>query len=131
MKTLQCHVLCVDDHGDTSSMLCALLRAAGYEVTTAGGVAEAKRALSGASFDLAVLDNRFADGTGVELCSWVRRQSPATPVLFYSGAAFQSDREMGLRAGATAYVTKPDIDGLLSAVNTLLGDSECAITNAA
>jgi two-component system phosphate regulon response regulator OmpR len=131
MQKLRCHILCVDDHGDTCSMLGALLRAAGYEVTTAGGVAEAKRVASGRSFDLIVLDNRFADGTGEELCAWVRAHIPAAPVVFYSGAAYEGDRAGGLRAGAATYVVKPDIEGLLSAVNGLLRNEECAVTSAA
>lgn len=131
MQTRRCHVLCADDHGDTCLMLSALLNASGYEVTTAEGVAEAKRAMAGAEFDLVVLDNRFADGTGAGLCTWVRSHSPATPVVFYSGAAYDSDMEGGIRAGAAAYVVKPDIEGLLSAVNVLLRGSECAATSAA
>lgn len=111
-------------------MLSALFGAAGYEVATAGGVAEARRALAVASFDLVVLDNRFADGTGVELCAWVLARSPATPVVFYSGAAYDGDKERALRAGAAAYVVKPDIEGLLTAVSRLLRDSECAATAA-
>jgi DNA-binding response OmpR family regulator len=32
-------------------------------------------------FDLVILDNRFADGSGVELCGWVKEQTPDTPVI--------------------------------------------------
>ena len=112
-------------------MLSALLGSAGYEVSTAGSAAEAKRAMSGGRFDLAVVDNRFADGSGVELCAWVREQAPQTPVVIYSGAAFGGDRDEGMCAGAAAYVIKPDITGLLAAVGGLLGDGECAASNAA
>ena len=131
MNSPKCRVLCADDHDDTCFMLSALLGSAGYEVSTAGSVAEAKRELSGARFDLVVLDNRFADGSGVELCAWVREQAPQTPVVIYSGAAFGGDRDDGVCAGAAAYVVKPDIKGLVAAVGGLLRDGECATATAA
>ena len=131
MQTRKHRVLCADDHEDTCFLLSTLLGSARCEVTTAGGVAEVKRAVSGGRFDLAVLDNRFADGAGVELCRWVKGRSPQTPVVFYSGAAFESDRDEGLRAGAAAYVIKPDIEGLLDAVNRLLRGEEGGARSAA
>ena len=115
-------ILCVDDNDDSCFILSTLLRREGYEVSTADGVAEAKRAVSTGRFDLTVLDSRFADGSCVDLCRWMREQAPLTPVVFYSGAAFASDKEEGMCAGAAAYVSKPDIDGLLAAVNGLVRD---------
>ncbi|HEY8188796.1 MAG TPA: hypothetical protein VIF64_22205, partial [Pyrinomonadaceae bacterium] len=43
-----------------------------------------------------------------------------TPILFYSGAAGASDRQKAFAAGANAYVTKPDIYGLIEAVLDLM-----------
>ena len=122
MNSPRYRILCVDDNEDTCFVLSTLLRQEGYEVSTADGVAEAKRVVSTGRFDLAILDNRFAGGSGVELCRWMREQAPQTPVVFYSGAAFASDKDEGMCAGAAAYVSKPDIDGLLAAVNGLLRD---------
>jgi hypothetical protein len=34
-----------------------------------------------------------------------------------------------MAAGAAAYVAKPDIDGLIDAVQKLLANSECATTS--
>ena len=127
MNSPKCRVLCVDDHEDTCVLLSALLGSVGYEVSTAGGIAEAKSTMSGGRPDLVVLDNRFADGSGVELCGWVKEQTPDTPVIIYSGAAFESDRDEGMCAGASAYVVKPDFVGLLAAVSVLLRGKECAL----
>jgi DNA-binding response OmpR family regulator len=126
MQTDRRHILCCDDYEDSCFMLSALLRKAGYEVTTAEGVEEAKRLLRGGRFDLVILDNRFTDGSGVDLCRWAREQSPQTHVIFYSGATSEADREQGLCAGATAYVFKPEVDELLAAVNGLLRSKEPA-----
>lgn len=125
----KCHVLCVDDHDDTCLMLNSLLRQQGYEVTTAASVAAAESAVRRARFDLAILDNRISDGAGTDLCGWVREQAPGTPIIFYSAAAYQSDRDEGMYAGASAYVIKPDIEGLLTAISELLMDRECAAAN--
>ena len=122
MQTDRRHILCCDDYEDSCFLLSALLRKAGYEVTTAEGVEEAKRLLRGGRFDLAILDNLFTDGSGVDLCRWAREQTPRTHVVFYSGATSEADREQGLCAGASAYVFKPEVDGLLAAVNGLLRD---------
>lgn len=115
-------VLCVDGNHDTCFILSTLLRREGYEVTTAGGVAEAKQAALSGRFNLAVLDDSFADGSGVELCRWMREQVPDTPVVFYSGEYAGGDRDEGMCAGAAAYVSKPDVDALLAAVSGLLRD---------
>jgi two-component system OmpR family response regulator len=125
MTSSQCHVLCVDDDDDNRAMLSALLGWQGFEVTAVASAEGAKRAVLGKHFNLAVLDNWMEDGEGPELCRWIREQSPATHVIFYSAAAFQRDRDAGMHAGAAAYISKPEIEGLLAAVNGLAG-SGCA-----
>ena len=131
MNSSKCRVLCVDDHEDTCFMLSALLGSAGHEVSTADSVAAAKRSMTAGHSDLVVMDKRFADGSGVNLCEWARGHSPQTPVIFYSGAALESDREQGLCAGASAYITKPDIRGLEAEVSRQLQDKGCAAAPAA
>jgi len=115
-------VLCVDGNHDICFILSTLLRREGCEVSTAGGVAEAKRAVLSGRFDLAILDDGFGDGPGVDLCRWMREQAPRTPVVFYSGASTEGDRDEAMRAGAASYVSKPDVDALLAAVAGLLRD---------
>jgi two-component system OmpR family response regulator len=116
----------VDSNHDTCFILSTLLRWEGYEVSSAGGVAESKRAVLSGQFDLIILDGGFADGSGTDLCRWMREQAPQTPVVFYSGAYTEGDGDGGTCAGAAAYVSKPDVDGLLAAVNGLLRSKELA-----
>ena len=49
---------------------------------------------------------------------------PRTPVVFYPGAALAEDKTRALRAGAEAYFAKPEIDGLLAAVERALRGQE-------
>jgi CheY-like chemotaxis protein len=46
----------------------------------------------------------------------MRTIDPYTPIVFFSGAAHIEDHSRGLAAGATAYVSKPDVDGLLQTI---------------
>jgi CheY-like chemotaxis protein len=116
----------VDDHHDTSEMLELLLSKEDYEVETAGTMEEACRLAEKKEFDLYVLDRRLPDATGLELCERLQIISPGIPCIFYSGDAYELHRREAIAAGAAAYVAKPDIDGLIDAVQKLLADSPCA-----
>ena len=126
MAPSKCRVLCVDDHLDTSEMLELLLSREDYEVETAGTMEEACKLAVQKSFDLFVLDRRLPDATGLELCERLQVLSPGVPCIFYSGDAYELHRREAIAAGAAAYVAKPDIDGLIDAVQKLLAESECA-----
>lgn len=113
-------ILCVDDNEDNSSMLTVLLSLSSYEAVAAGSIKEALLLAQREQFDLFILDKRFPDGTGFDLCQEIRQLHPDTPVIFYSGDAYSSDRVEGLSAGAQDYVAKPDIDKLIETVNHFL-----------
>ena len=126
MVRSKCRVLCVDDHHDTSEMLELLLSREDYEVETAGTMEDACTLAAAKQFDLFVLDRRLPDATGLELCERLQQMSPGVPCIFYSGDAYELHRREAIAAGAAAYVAKPDIDGLINAVQKLLAESECA-----
>lgn len=129
MTDIKCRVLCVDDHHDTSEMLELLLSKEDYEVETAGTMEEACRLAEQKRFDLYVLDRRLPDATGLELCGRLQQITPDVPCIFYSGDAYELHRREAIAAGAAAYVPKPDIDGLINAVQKLLAERECAATS--
>ena len=124
-----CRVLCVDDHHDTSEMLELLLAKEDYEVDTAATMQEACILASQTQYDLFVLDRRLPDASGVELCGKLQQMSPGVPCIFYTGDAYELHRLEAIAAGAAAYVAKPDIDGLIDAVQKLLANSSCATTS--
>lgn len=129
MAESKCRVLCVDDHHDTSEMLELLLAKEDYEVETAATMEEACRLASEKQFDLFVLDRRLPDASGVELCGKLQVLRPGVPCIFYTGDAYELHRQEAIAAGAAAYVAKPDIDGLIDAVQKLLANSSCATTS--
>jgi DNA-binding response OmpR family regulator len=124
----KCRVLCVDDHRDTSDMLQLLLLEEDYEVHTAETMKEACNMAMESEYDLYVLDKRLPDGTGVQLCETLQHLSPNVPCIFYTGDAYEIHRREAMEAGASAFVAKPDIDGLINAVHRLLSQRECAAT---
>jgi len=109
-------------------MLELLLSKEDYEVETAGTMEAACRLAERKQFDLYVLDRRLPDATGLELCERLQEITPGVPSIFYSGDAYELHRREAFAAGAAAYVAKPDIDGLIDAVQRLLAESNCAAT---
>lgn len=114
-------VLCVDDDEDTCAMLCGVLGLIDCRVTTATTAAEALELIARERFDLYLLDNWLPGGSGVGLCRDIRRSDPHTPIVFYSGAGLDSEREEALAAGAQVYLIKPgDSAVLVETVRRLL-----------
>jgi len=68
------------------------------------------------------------DGSGVELCRRVRKFNQQTPIIFYSGLAYEADIRKAFAAGAQAYLVKPvDVTDLIESVENFIGkptDSE-------
>ena len=112
-------ILFVDDHEDTRSMITALLGSNGYEVATAESIEDGLRLARAGGFDLILLDYKYADGTGAELCRLIRQSDRRTPILFFSGVDPKLQRE-ALRCGAQGFVLKPDFDGLRSEIGRAL-----------
>lgn len=100
-------ILCIDDHPDTCEMVSVMLGSAGYEVTQATSVAEGLRLASQGGFDMILLDWVFEDGTGLELCQMIRAFDTDTPIIFYSGVAYQSKIKEAMKAGAQGFLIKP------------------------
>lgn len=106
-------ILCVDDDPDTLEMLEVALGLLGHEVTSAETVTDGLRQAQGSAFDLLILDNRFEECTGVELCRQIRTFDRRTPILFLSADAYNYQIQQAMDAGAQAYLVKPvDLDQL-------------------
>lgn len=119
-------VLCVDDDEDSRLMLTTLLRLALIEAKAVGTAAQALSSIQTESFDLYLLDSRLPDLDGFELCRRMRALDPHTPILFFSGAAFEADKKRGIEAGAVAYVVKPDLAGLVGSIKQFVAQPENA-----
>lgn len=118
-------ILFIEDHADTRELVGSVLEASGFSVTSDSTVAAALELARNEKFDLFLIDNWLPDGLGFELCERIREFDGATPVLFYSGAVFESDKLKAIRAGAQGYLTKPcPYSDLLRAVTLLIEQAE-------
>jgi DNA-binding response OmpR family regulator len=127
MSPRERRVLCAEPHADTCNLITMLLAQQGHEVVSAKSIAECLELVGGEHFDLYMLDDDYIDGTSLELCKQLRKLTPDTPILFFSSRAFQHDRERGMEAGASAYLTKPgDIFEIVQTVNSILLPSASA-----
>src|ERR1043165_3213213 len=114
-------ILCVDDE-ETCLLITSLLSPINFEVTTVQSVNEALKKIESEKFDLYLLDNWLPGGSGVELCRRIRDEDAKTPIIFYSSAAYDSDKQEAMAAGAQVYLVKPtDISLLVSSIRELLG----------
>jgi CheY-like chemotaxis protein len=118
-------LLLIEDHPDTSRVMARLLRDFGYEVTTAGGVADALRVCEAAQhpFNIAVSDIGLPDGSGLDLVRQLRARYPMTAAIALSGFGMEDDRMRSLDAGCAAHLTKPvDLFTLQSVIEQVVNE---------
>ena len=121
-------VLVVDDDADACEMVNLLLKPHQIEVTCAPTPVDAWRLIKSEVFDLLMLDVWMPRLDGYEFCRQVREFDSDTPILFYSGAAYETDKQQGIAAGANAYVVKPALDELVDTTVTLIANGKGADT---
>jgi DNA-binding NtrC family response regulator len=101
-------VLVVDDEKSITSALEIVLGDEGYEVTTAGSVAEAiARLQGGRPFDLVFTDLRLPDATGIELLDRIKADAPDTQVVLITAHGSLDVVIEAIKRGAYYYVEKP------------------------
>ena len=116
-STLRKRILCIEDDEDTCLLLTELLSYAGYEVVSAQTAAEGVKLAQSNGFALYLLDNWLPDGSEVDACKLIRSFDSNTPIIFYSAAVYDLDRQQALEAGAQVYLGKPvAIDLLLQTI---------------
>lgn len=57
--------------------------------------------------DLCILDIMLPDMNGVDICRQIRQRDNQTPILMLTAKAQETDKVIGLEAGADDYLTKP------------------------
>jgi two-component system, NarL family, response regulator DevR len=101
-------VFLLDDHEVVRRGLVALLESAGdIEVVGESGLAqEAARRIPALRPDVAVLDARLPDGSGIDVCRDVRSADPTVQALILT--SYQDDEALfsAIMAGAAGYVLK-------------------------
>ncbi|MGA2146629.1 MAG: response regulator transcription factor [Bryobacteraceae bacterium] len=102
-------ILLIEDDSDLFSLLKYNLEKEGFQLTglqTGKGAIELCRQVRP---DLILLDIMLPDSDGLDICKGIRRdpELAATPVIFLTARASETDRIVGLELGANDYVVKP------------------------
>ena len=112
-----------DDSAFCRNLLTPLLKAAGYDVTTADSADNALALReSGKSFDIIVSDIEMPGMTGFDLAQRIKDGGPwqDTPLVALSSHTLPADLQKGREGGFDHYVTKLDRDALLRTLSETL-----------
>jgi CheY-like chemotaxis protein len=127
MSSPKARILCFDDDADTRELIIYILTRQGYEMTCTDNANEAIALVQKERFDLLLIDTWLPGISGPEFTRRLREFDVKTPVLFYSAAAYDSDKENARSAGAQGYLVKPVAnDDLISEVARLIAESKIA-----
>jgi two-component system, chemotaxis family, sensor kinase CheA len=122
-------VLLVDDSAFFRNMLAPVLKAAGYEVTTAGGGEEALALVQrGRHFDVVLTDIDMPGMNGFDLTERLRNnpRTAAVPVIGLSSMISAEFIERGREVGFHDYVAKFDRQGLIAALKEQTAEAQAA-----
>jgi len=119
MSVTRKRILCIEDDLGTYELISVLLKDA--KVISAQSTAEALRRASKTKFDLYLLDHNLPDGTGFEVCCYIRTFDHHTPILFCTASENITEAQVRVM-GAQGLIKKgPNfLDDLIAAVSRLL-----------
>jgi DNA-binding NtrC family response regulator len=100
-------ILIVDDDRGVTVGLHLLLSDAGFEVLTADSFADSTKILSVASVDLVITDLRLSDGSGIDLITHIKSETPDTEVIVMTAYGSVDITIEAIKRGAFYYLEKP------------------------
>lgn len=107
-------VLLVDDEIELATMVQDYLTKEGFDVVIKHSLSEGKDCFERDSFSAVILDINLPDGSGLDLCKYIRNKSDI-PIIMLSARSGDVDKIMGLGLGSDDYITKPFSASVLSA----------------
>ena len=127
MESPKGHILCTEDDVDSRELIVYVLNDAGYDVMVSADSVDALALAKREHYDLILVDSWMPGLSGQELTTAIRKFNKTTPILFYSGAAYEADKQGARDAGAQGYLTKPDgISDLVEEVAKLIAEAKIA-----
>lgn len=114
-------VLIVDDEPEICALLARILSHAGFDTLAATDGRAALQALEGGRVDVALLDFRLPDMTGLDVLREARRRMPHLPAVMITAHADVRGAVEAMRAGVYDYIAKPfDNQAVLCTVQAAL-----------
>jgi len=100
-------ILVVEDDEALSEILCDELRDKGHLVVAAATISEGLEQLEQAEFDVALLDMKLPDGSGIDILRQISNEDLPTEVIVLTGYAEISTAIEAMKLGAYDYLSKP------------------------
>ncbi len=97
----------VDDEINIQEILSILLKDFGFHVDRASNKNEAEKLISQNYYDLALLDLRLPDGSGIEILKKLKEKNPKTEAVIITAFASSDTAVEAIKLGAYDYISKP------------------------
>ena len=115
-------LLIVDDDKSFLERLARAMESRGFEVTTAGSIAEGLSKVTSAPPAFAVVDMRLSDGSGIEVISALKERRPDARAIILTGYGNIATAVTAVKLGAIDYLAKPaDADDVYAALTAAPG----------
>ena len=120
-------ILVVEDEANIRKLMCAVLKANGFETFGAEDGLGALDVMEKQHIDLVVLDLMMPNMDGYELTKHLRMSWPTLPILMLTAKQEPKDKREGFLAGCDDYMTKPaDEEEMALRIKALLRRSQIA-----
>lgn len=99
----------IEDEPETAEMFAEMMRVGGYRVIVSEGGSKAIPLIRVARPEAIILDLMLPDFSGLQILEHLQEDPELAriPVIIVSALSLPGDIELGLKAGAVAYLTKP------------------------
>ena len=123
-------ILLAEDDLSLNRLVCATLRADGYEVTSCADGDAAADEFGEDKYDLVITDIMMPKLDGFALAELIRSADEHVPILFMTARDDKPSKQLGFKLGIDDYITKPfDMDIFVLKIKAVLRRSAITKTN--
>lgn len=124
-------ILMVEDHYELASTVYEFLEEHDFVVDHARNLDAARHLLKQRPYHVLLLDINLPDGSGYDLCEWIRHhEGMDIPVLMLTARDTLDDKLKGFRSGTDDYLVKPfDFNELVMRIQALIKRSLGEVSN--
>lgn len=124
------NILILDDNDKMLETLRDILGEEGYKTTACASLQEARGALGRRFYNLALVDLKLSQGSGLDFLKDIRKESEETAVIIFTAYASLDTVLAAVKDGAFGYLQKPlNMDELKITVKKALKEQELSLEN--
>ncbi|HIJ60339.1 MAG TPA: sigma-54-dependent Fis family transcriptional regulator [Nitrospirae bacterium] len=99
--------LVIDDESNIRKVLKIILKELNFNIKDASTIEEGEELISNENFDIALVDLRLPDGSGIEILKKIKTINHDTVVILITAFASAENAVQAMKAGAYDYLIKP------------------------